>query len=180
MKTLKTLFEDNLTQLRTNIQRGFPNTRARQHRVGMVNVISTQFIAYPQQFSFLVEAKVRGEDGITYDSNMLFKDVEFQEADSPNVVTFKANNGEEYHIIPVVRNLHGVELNCTCLDYMWRFWQQNYQKDVQFGKGPNPYIRKTPPPPEGYPYANPEQVTGMCKHLIKLSDNLQQKGILKT
>lgn len=179
MSNLKSLFEDNLAQLRTNIERGFPNTRARQHRANMVNVTKTEFIPYPQQYALLIRAAVRGEDG-TYNSRMLFRDVDYQDADNPNVVTFKAVNNEEYHIVPVFRDLHDVELGCTCLDYAWRFWMQNYQKDVQFGQGPSPYRRKTPPPPQGRPYANPMEVTGMCKHLIALSQSLEKTGILKT
>lgn len=179
MSNLKNLFEDNLAQLATNIERGFPRTRARQHRTNMVNVIKTEFFPYPQQFALLVKAVVRGEER-NYNSRMLFRDVEYLDADSDLVVSFKATNGQDYHIVPVFRDLHGVELSCTCMDYAWRFWMQNYQKDTQFGQGPGPYRRKTPPPPEGRPYANPMEVTGMCKHLIKLSDELQKTGILKT
>ena len=178
MKNLQDLFEFNLAQLRTNIERGFPRTRARQHRVNMVNVTKVEYIPYPEQYALLVRAAVRGEE-MTYNSRMLFRDVEYRDADSDIVVTFKATNGEDYHIVPVFRDLHDVELSCTCMDYAWRFWMQNFQQDTQFGKGPNPYRRKTPPPPDGRPYANPEEVAGMCKHLIKLSDHLQQIGILK-
>jgi hypothetical protein len=179
MNTLQNLFEDNLAQLSTNIERGFPRAKARQNRVNMVNVTKTEFFPYPQQYALLVRADVRGETR-TYNTRMLFRDVDYQDADNENVVTFKATNGEDYHIVPVFRDLHNVELSCTCMDYAWRFWMQNYQKDTQFGQGPGPYRRKTPPPPQGRPYANPMEVTGMCKHLIKLSEQLEKDGILKT
>lgn len=179
MSNLKNLFEANLNQLQTNIERGFPKTRARQHRVNMVNVTKVEYFPYPMQNALLISAQVRGEER-TYNSRMLFRDVEFLDADTETDVTFKATNNEEYHIMPLSRRLHDVELSCTCMDYSWRFWMQNYQQDTQFGKGPSPYRRKTPPPPQGRPYANPMEVTGMCKHLIKLADNLEQIGILTT
>jgi len=177
MISLKTLFEDNLTQLRQNIERGFPRTKKRQKISNTVSISNIRYTAYPMQHAVQVEASARGSTG-NYEPIILFTDVEFQEADTPNVITFKAINGEEYHVSPVSRRMNNVEMSCDCMDYQWRFASQNYQKDTQFGQPPPPYQRKTPLPPAGRPYANPMEVSGMCKHMVRFADQLQQVGLL--
>jgi hypothetical protein len=58
-----------------------------------------------------------------------------------------------------------VTVRCTCKDYYftWGWW--NFKQGAMFGRQQKPYVRKTPPPPDGYPYRNPNKYAGSCKHV---------------
>lgn len=58
---------------------------------------------------------------------------------------------------------------------MWQY----YNKKNKSLTGPHKtYIRKTPPPPEGRPYKNPNHIPGLCKHQLRLIHLLIQNNIL--
>lgn len=173
MKSLQQLFELNLNTLQSNIVRGFPNTKKRQHISNTVNITNLQLVPYPMQHALEADA-VALSKGNRYSPVIMFEEVEFEEADSPNVVSFKAATGDEYHIVPISRRMHDVKVACDCMDYIARFGIYNFQADTQYGAGPPPYRRTTNRPP-----VNPMKVEGWCKHLIRLGDHLQQIGILK-
>lgn len=67
---------------------------------------------------------------------------------------------------------------CQCMDYKFTWGYYNRQEGSDIMKYDYSYTRKTPPPPEGYPYRNPTESPGLCKHLIRLGKYLKDKGFV--
>jgi hypothetical protein len=83
-----------------------------------------------------------------------------------------------FHEKPSKKN-HPVALKCECPDFRFRFEKELFDHDGLIGATFRKYTRKTPPPPEGYPYANPEELMGFCKHLNSLIANLKDLQKIK-
>lgn len=65
--------------------------------------------------------------------------------------------------------------NCQCSDYYYRWWFGNKKHKAHDGANYKKYVRKTPPPPQGLPHKNPNNVPGICKHLVFLAKYLRKK-----
>lgn len=66
----------------------------------------------------------------------------------------------------------------NCPDFKWTWAWYDAKQRALVGKRPEPYTRKTPPPPDGLPYRNPLKVAGICKHLIGVIDKLEANKLL--
>lgn len=71
-----------------------------------------------------------------------------------------------------------VMVRCSCLDYSFTWGWYNQAHKALAGPNTYRYTRKTPPPPEGYPYRNPPKVPGWCKHLEQCVQFLEKQGIV--
>lgn len=172
-RILRSLEEADLQDLRTATIRGFPGTRARQYATGTVRVIQKVYTPYQGTANLLVESLVDNQ-GHRYNPEIFFEGVEFEEEDSPNNVTFTATDGEMYHIQPIQFRDNNAKVRCTCLDFHYRFAQTNARDDTLYGNPPPPYQRKTTTRPS----VNPQRVPGMCKHLLKLVEELQRDKVV--
>lgn len=162
----------NVTQLQQNIEVGFPATKKRQHATGEVTVQGVEYIAY-RGMKMLHIRSTTTSNGNAYRQSMQFMRVEFFDSDGPDVVTFKGTDGISYHIKPIALSVHNTKVKCNCMDFHHRFAHYNSQDKSLVGRPPPPYQRKTNRPP-----VNPDRVPGMCKHLLKLVQTLQQYGIV--
>jgi hypothetical protein len=78
-----------------------------------------------------------------------------------------------------------IDIFCDCKDFSWRsslHTEDRLKATVAKTKGEvRNYVRKTPPPtPEGgYPFANPQSIPFMCKHLLTVIDYLSSRGLIK-
>lgn len=109
-----------------------------------------------------------------YDTVVSFDNVQFIDENDATAISFNAVDGEEYFIKPFVLNTDNAKVHCMCLDFYYTFSAWNDRDDSLQGKSPKPYVKKTDRPPR-----NPPKVPGMCKHLIKLTDVLKSKGLIK-
>jgi hypothetical protein len=115
-----------------------------------------------------------------YRTALLFDDVEFVddpepgERPDPNTVTIMGSDGSKYYLNKLLLNNIDVKVKCSCPDFYWRFATWNSGDESLIGKPPPPYIKKTNRPP-----VNPGRVPGVCKHIIKLADQLISKGLFK-
>lgn len=103
------------------------------------------------------------------------RDQEQEVHEQQNVVTFKATTGEDVSIQPINLNDNIVRVRCDCLDFYFRFAPWNFSNDDIYGPKPKPYVRKT----NHYPPANPTRSPGICKHVMKLSQAVQEAGIVR-
>lgn len=71
------------------------------------------------------------------------------------------------------------KVNCSCDALYYYFWWYNRQNDAHSGADYPRYQRKTPPPPDGLPYKNPQKLPGMCKHLAFLVRELRRANVIK-
>jgi hypothetical protein len=72
-----------------------------------------------------------------------------------------------------------VGVRCSCPAYYFWFSYANQQNGCSFGTRFAPYVRKTPPDDPRYPPKNPNNIPGMCKHLILLSSILPSMSVYR-
>lgn len=173
LQVLDKLEEATLIDLEREIERGFPNTTKRQHATDPVQIPQMKLVASPVSTDLIVKA-VASSEGKKYDPIIHFLQVEYEDTDTPNNVTFTAVDGDTYNIAPIKLSTCNVKVRCTCLDFYYRFAVWNDNADSLYGKPPPPYQRKT----ETRPPANPLQVPGLCKHVIKTTQALLDSGIV--
>lgn len=159
--------------LQTNIERGFPETRKRQHATGEVVISNVKYMPYIGM-NMLHVSSVSSSNGNQYKQALQFNGVAFEDVDTEQNATFQASDGEDYHVQPLELNGHNVKVRCSCLDFHYRFANYNAQDKSLVGRPPPLYQKKTNRPP-----VNPAQVPGMCKHLLKLVEMLRGYGLVK-
>lgn len=172
-RILRSLEEKDLQGLRTDTIRGFPGTRKRQHATAPVQIVQKVYTPYVGSGDLLVESLATNQ-GRRYNPEIFFDEVEYEEEDAPDNVTFTATDGQMYSIKPIQLRDNNARVKCTCLDFHYRFAQTNARDDALYGNPPPPYQRKTTTRPS----VNPMRVPGMCKHLLKLVEDLQKDKIL--
>jgi phage/plasmid-associated DNA primase len=163
-------------QLYQNIERAFPDTPKRQHATSEVTVTSIRYVPVrmTSEGGALQLATTTRSNQNEYKQQLLFSDISYETEDTEENITFKATNGQEYHVKPIPLNGSRIRVNCNCMDFHYRFAVWNFNNDTLMGRKPKPYQRKT----DNRPPVNPAQVDGLCKHLIKVCNILEQKGLL--
>lgn len=167
--------EASIRDLETNIQRGFPNTKARQHAVGPIQVPLVKLTPYVPSQALLAESQANNQ-GRRYNPEIFFQAVTFENEESATNITFTGSDNQEYNIaqpIPLAGN--NVQVRCNCLDFHYRFSRLNAKNNALYGQPAPPYHRV---PGSNRPPANPAQVPGMCKHLLAMVDEMQKMGIV--
>lgn len=169
------LEESNLTDLERETIRGFPTTTKRQHSTDTVQASTMEITPFTKTGELLVKSVMKNNDGgKTYDAAIMFNDVNFEDSDTPSNITFKATDGDDYHMTKLHARGNEVKVKCDCMDFYYRFAIHNFSDGSLYGKKPPPYRRKT----DTRPPANPNNVPGLCKHLMKLAQALHQSNML--
>lgn len=166
------ILEDSFNKLVNDTKRNFGPSREEKSR--KIQVFTTTFLPSLQNNALEVRAKTRSKND-TYDSRIYFENVEFADETTPNVASFKGSDNENYYIIPIDNNSN-VKVNCTCLDFYYRFSIWNNQKNSLIGDVPPPYIKKRESNREP---VNPSKSPGVCAHIIKLFDYVKREGLVK-
>lgn len=104
-----------------------------------------------------------------YDVYLEFQKIQFGEEGDEipsdgtwSVIEYK---GTKYFFEKPTIDRNPIRIRCDCGDFQFRGSYEAYKNGILYGGGPKKYVRKTPPPPEGRPYANPLHVPIMCKHI---------------
>lgn len=117
--------------------------------------------------SLIYKAQIKSQStSEIYMTSVQFFGMEFSPEKKPNWIPVEFNGKPLYYAKPSVSK-NEVKLYCQCQDYRFRFEKPNFDRKGQIGNYRR-YTRKTPPPPAGYPYANPQNVPGYCKHVHSL------------
>ena len=167
------LEKSDFLDLRQNIERGFPDTKKRQHATGPVHIVKLRLQPFIKTNNLKVDGDAKS-DGKNYNPEILFHEVEFEEDDTDENVTFVGSDGEEYHVIPLHLADHNVKVRCDCMDFRWRFAMWNATDDSLIVNPPPPYRKKT-----DRPEANPQRVPGVCKHVLKTIERLHDTKVVK-
>lgn len=161
--------------LEDNIAQAFPRTTKRQHATGEVDVNYVEFIPFVG-VKYLHVRSTTLSNGHNYQQAIQFMRVQFDQQETPDNVSIMGNDNVVYHVHPIKLNNHNVKVRCNCLDFHFRFANYNSTDKSLVGRPPPPYVRKTTTRPS----VNPEQVPGMCKHLLKVVEVLEQNGLVIT
>ena len=80
-----------------------------------------------------------------------------------------------------------VRVACSCPAYYFYFSYWNKMGGAHARRPLRGYVRKTPPPPEGLPFKNPDHLPGACKHILAFANYLHEadyqlgdSGVTKT
>lgn len=174
MKIKEILTELTYDQMHGNIERSFPNTRKRQHATQPINVANMKVTPYVNSNELKVDSVAQNtESHSRYNTTVLFQDVEFEDEDTDINVTFKAVDGKDYNVQQIEPTEHNCKVRCQCNDFRYRFAPHNHRNNALNPPPFPPYI------PMGLrPSVNPDQVPGVCKHLIKLVMELRRSGLI--
>lgn len=154
-------------QLTQNIRSAWPNTKKRQNATGEVRIGNIEYIPYVG--TRMLHARTTStSNGHQYTQAIQFLDIKFEPVDTKQNATITATDGKDYHMQPVKLSHQNAKVRCSCMDFYWRFANYNSADKSLVGRPPALYQRKTNRPP-----VNPDQVPGLCKHLLKFVDQLR-------
>jgi hypothetical protein len=165
--------DSTYNQLYTGIVQGFPGTQKRQNATGSVIVRRVSYVPYINDSVLRVESIVNSGPN-KYEPVIMFRGVEFKDTAVGNAVTIRAADGQEYNITPISLAGSRLKVRCGCLDFYHRFSTQNFADGSLEGNPPPPYQDRDP----NRGPANPTQTPGVCKHLIKLVQEMKKSGIV--
>lgn len=168
---MELLDESSLVQLYHSAVNAFPNTMRRQHSTDTIKVVSLDWIPFLGMKTLFVKGRVENE-GRNYDTIILFKNVNYdiQEQDR-QCVHLQASDGGYYKFKKIDEGKTEVVLRCSCPDFRWRFSYYNHLEGSLYGRKPKAYKGSGGAP------ANPLQMEGCCKHLMKTVKALSRAGI---
>lgn len=144
----------------------------REQSAGRVQLAKVQYIPAVGDNVLIVKAETRSSEKV-YETVIQFTNVKYVNDATPHAVPLELN-GSQISIMPIRANQNDVQVNCTCMDFYWRFAMYNNKDKSLLGEPPAPYVKKTNRRPN-----NPDQVPGACKHLMKLANQLRAANILK-
>jgi len=163
------LQESSYNDLYRSTVDAFPKTKKRQHATDSIKVLEIKATPYVGFKTILFRSSVLNVDEDTrYNCLMLFKNVNYQ----GKQVKIKTQDLKEYSFDKLSFENTDLLLRCNCPDFRWRFsWYDKIDRSL-YGRPPSYYK------PKGTGYAaNPMELEGMCKHLIKMAKVLKEYEI---
>ncbi len=165
------LLESSLGDLERSTERAFDTDRSDDANAVRI----TNMVISPGQNTLSVNAQSLNTDkGSHYNTNLVFRDVRFQQQTTATTEAFTASDGNEYYVERLDMQRTQVEVSCNCLDFYWTFATWNGADNSLLGPAPDPYVKKTDRAPR-----NPTQSLGLCKHLYAIGAALRKEGILR-
>lgn len=157
------LDESSPNDLYRTTVRAFPKTTRRQHATQPIKIETLDWMPFVGMKTLFIKGLARNEDR-QYNTIVLFKGVDY-EADN---ITIAASDGMIYSFAPLSLERNDINVRCSCPDFSWRFNYYNHlDKSLQ---GPK---RKKYEGTTGVK-ANPLELPGLCKHLLKTIQVLKE------
>lgn len=169
------LQESNLQDLYTSTVQSFPRTTKRQYATDLIRIIELNWTPFVGVHTLFIKGLAHSEEsGKTYSPMVLFKGVNYHGTkDNQNWIEIVANDGR-YYVIERLNKDNNVLVRCDCADFRWRFNYTDHIDTSLYGRVRKKYEAEMNPGS-----ANPLEMPGMCKHLIKLANSLDHAGILE-
>lgn len=158
--------ESSLNDLYASAVEAFPRTQMRQYATHTIRITHLDWTPYLGMKTLFVKGLAQNE-GKEYNPILLFKGVKYNLGE----VRIAANDGSEFTMAPLSLDKNDVAVRCNCPDFKWRFNYYNHLDKSLYGPKRKKYEGHGGPP------ANPMELPGMCKHLMKLMHVLQEAGI---
>jgi hypothetical protein len=143
----------------------------RSDRASDVTLTNTVFIPYVNDNYLEVESEARTKNG-KYITRIVFENVVFKDEGDNGMSKIISPDGTEYYFKPINKNRSDVKVSCTCLDFYYRFAAFNQRDNALASDPPKPYVKKTDRAP-----VNPSEISGVCKHLIRMVDELEKDNV---
>lgn len=158
--------ESSLEELYASAVRAFPRTTKRQHATQPIVIEELRWTPFLGVKTLFIKAEARNETR-HYQPMVLFKGVNY----GGRGVKIIASDGLEYSFDKLSLENTDVLLRCNCPDFTWRFNYYNWEDASLYGNKRKKYDSQGGPP------ANPQQLPGMCKHLMRTVEALRDAGI---
>jgi hypothetical protein len=167
------LTESTLPELYHNSVIGFPETKKRQHATNTIKIAHLNWVPYLGMKTLFVKGLAQNE-GREYNPIIIFKGVQYREQTGKNIIPLIINSGQKYLLDQLSFEKNEVLVRCDCPDHAWRFRHFNSVDRSLYGRDRKKYEAKYRPGS-----ANPEELPGLCKHLMVLGKVLKESGIIK-
>ena len=164
---MRSFLESSLEDLYQSAVAAFPNTTMRQHATHPIVITNLRWTPFIGVKTLFIKALAQNE-GREYNPIILFKNVDY----GKDQVKITDSNGREVSFGRLSLENTDVVLRCNCKDFYWRFNYYDHVDKSLYGRKRAPYESKGICPP-----ANPLEMPGMCKHLMKTSHVLREAGI---
>lgn len=164
--------ESSLLQLYDSSVKAFPKTKKRQFATDPIKIVKLEWIPFLGVKTLFIKSRAQNESK-EYNSIILFKNVNYSKKFKNNFFELNASNGKKYFIEKISPE-KDVLLRCNCPDFNWRFKHFNYLDKSLFGRDGKKYEAIFNPGS-----ANPQELPGMCKHIIKLIKVLKESFIFE-
>ena len=165
----KTFLETSIVDLYKSTVDAFPNTTMRQHATDPIVISHLNWIPYVGMKTLFIKGLAQNE-GREYNPIIVFKQVEYNT--NENYIKLNANDGKIYHLKQLSLENNDVMVRCGCNDFSYRFNYYNHLDKSLYNRKRKKYESNGGPP------ANPKEMPGMCKHLLKMTKALRQSSIL--
>ena len=162
--------ESSINQLYRSTVRAFPKTRARQHLVHTIEMHDLKFTPFIGVKTLLVRAKAINEDR-SYNPLLLFKNIKYTDQKNDELASLLIQGKTYYFETPTLASTD-VLVRCQCEDLKWRGVHYLKLDKSLYGSDRKKYVG------QGLFEANPKQLPIMCKHILKLVEELEDLGIL--
>ncbi len=151
----------------------FPNTTKRQYSTHPIKITEIKWTPFVGLKTLLIKGLAQNENR-EYNPLILFKEVDYTiKPNNPKAVVIIANDDKIYNFKKLSLENQDIILRCNCGDFSYRFNFYNHLDHSLYGRKRKKYESKGVGPP-----ANPMELAGICKHLMKLSQALQDAQII--
>jgi len=167
------LNESSLNDLHQSAVAAFPGTTRRQHATHPIEISNLRWTPFLGMRTLMVKAVARNEDR-EYTPFIVFKNVQYHNVrDIYGLVEITASDGAQYLFERLSVNENDVLVRCNCKDFYWRFNYYDHVDRSLYGRKRSPYEAIFNPGS-----ANPQEMPGMCKHLMKFAEVLGHSGVI--
>ena len=167
------LNESSIIDLYNNSLEAFPKTTKRQYAIDPIKIKKLDWVPFLGVKTLFIKSYAQNESK-EYNSIILIKNVNYSNNLKNNFFELSASNGKTYFIERLSLVDNDVLLRCNCADFKWRFKHFNKLDKSLFGKDGSKYEAIYKPGS-----ANPQKLSGMCKHLIKLVKILKETSVFR-
>lgn len=166
---MRNFLESSCSDLYKSAIKAFPNTTKRQNAIDPIVIKELRWTPFVGMKTMLIRGLAENtHENTMYNTLFLFKNIDYDKKDLPITVS----TGKKYEIGKVSFENNDVLLRCNCKDFKWRFNYYNHLDKSLYGRKRAPYYG------EGAP-ANPMELPGMCKHLMKTMKVLYEAGLFQ-
>lgn len=156
-------------------------TRKNQNNARRVNIISGKYVTHTKSLIVKGEAYPQTAGASPYQLTLIAYSIQSASSmDSSHTIPYThEKTREQAFLTPIHYRKTSCAVRCSCPDYRFTWAEWNKRNKSLAGRNFPKYVRKTPPPPRGRPYRNPDEAPGLCKHLIEFITRLSHQGLIK-
>jgi len=163
---MNSFLESSAEELYQSAVKAFPNTTMRQHATHPIVIRELRWTPFVGVKTLFIKGLAQNEER-EYGPCILFKGVNYQ----GKAVKITASDGLQYNFDKLSLENTDVLVRCNCPDFFWRFNYYDHLDKSLYGTKRKKYESHGGPP------ANPMELPGMCKHIMKMTKVIAEAGI---